>query len=177
MTCIVLLFFIVFVISYVGLDDSHFQEVLDSMTEEEIQVAVAVNNQRNEEYRLAGLLPPESEMPMDLSVEQVTMELAATSTVLPYETLRNAEEERSDIENRGGSSPAVKAISRPVEEMSGLVNNATLQSQQMEGEETVEASQTAAHTHISHVPTTTTNSSSTSTGQGTDTAEINSTAV
>ena len=151
------------------------------MTEEEIQVAVAINNQRNEEYRLAGLLPPESEMPMDLSVEQVTMELAATSTVLSYETLRNAEEERSDIENRGATSPAVMAISRRVEEMPGLVNNATLQSQQqqqqLEGEEIVEASQTTAHTHTSHVPITTTNSSSTSTGQGTDTAEINSTAT
>ena len=175
--------FIVFVIiTYVGLDESHFQEVLDSMTEEEIQVAVAINNQRNEEYRLAGLLPPESEMPMDLSVEQVTMELAATSTVLSYETLRNTEQERGDIENRGGSSPAVRAISRPVEEMSGLVNNATLQSQQqqqqqLEGEETEEASQTTAHAQTSHVPITTTNSSSTSTGQGTDTAEINSTAT
>ena len=152
------------------------------MTEEEIQVAVAVNNQRNEEYRLAGLLPPESEMPMDLSVEQVTMELAATSTVLSYETLKNTEQERGDIENRGTTSPAVMAISRPVEEMSGLVNNATLQSQQkkqqMEGEETVEALQTTAHTHTSHVPITTTNSSSSgSTGQGTDTAEINSTAI
>ena len=168
------------IITYVGLDDSHFQEVLDSMTEEEIQVAVAVNNQRNEEYRLAGLLPPESEMPMDLSVEQVTMELAATSTVLSYETLKNTEQERGDIENRGDTSPAVMAISRPVEEMSGLVNNATLQSQQqqqLEGEETEEASQTSAHTHISHVPTTTTNTSSASTEHGTDTAEINSTAT
>lgn len=36
--------------SFIGLDDSHFQDVLDSMTPEEYEVAVEVNQQREREY-------------------------------------------------------------------------------------------------------------------------------
>lgn len=39
------------VVSFLGLDDSYFQEVLDNMTEEEKQQAMRVHKQREEEYR------------------------------------------------------------------------------------------------------------------------------
>jgi hypothetical protein len=42
---------------YIGLDDSHFQDVLDSMSEEELARAQQVNAERTEEYRRAGILP------------------------------------------------------------------------------------------------------------------------
>mmetsp|Transcript_3186 Transcript_3186/g.4978 ORF Transcript_3186/g.4978 Transcript_3186/m.4978 type:complete len:235 (+) Transcript_3186:74-778(+) len=45
------------VVSVLGIDDSMFQDVLDEMSEEEMAAAVAVNAQREEEYRRAGMLP------------------------------------------------------------------------------------------------------------------------
>lgn len=39
-----------------GIDDSRFQDVLDGMTEEEMERAVAVNAQREREYREAGII-------------------------------------------------------------------------------------------------------------------------
>jgi hypothetical protein len=41
----------------IGLDDSHFQDVLDGMSEEELARAQQVNAERTEEYRRAGILP------------------------------------------------------------------------------------------------------------------------
>lgn len=49
------------VVSVLGLDDSHFQDVLDGMTEEEMNRAIAVHAERQEEYRQAGLLPRNDE--------------------------------------------------------------------------------------------------------------------
>mmetsp|Transcript_124432 Transcript_124432/g.244051 ORF Transcript_124432/g.244051 Transcript_124432/m.244051 type:complete len:216 (+) Transcript_124432:112-759(+) len=85
------------VVSFLGLDDSHFQDVLDNMTEEEIAAAVEVNNQRNDEYRRAGLLPPQSELPLDMTVEDVSVELIGNPPGL-YSAV-DASEEACDIEN------------------------------------------------------------------------------
>lgn len=97
-----------------GLDDSHFQDVLDNMTEEEIQTAVEVNNQRNDEYRRAGLLPPQSELPLDLTVEEVQMELIEHNT-RPYSAVETDVTDTYDIEGapvRGRRARPVNAVTR-----------------------------------------------------------------
>ena len=40
------------VVSVLGLDDSHYQDVLDGMTEEEMEVAERINREREEEYMI-----------------------------------------------------------------------------------------------------------------------------
>eukprot|EP00601_Ochromonadales_sp_CCMP2298_P010871 CAMPEP_0173247406 /NCGR_PEP_ID=MMETSP1142-20121109/17879_1 /TAXON_ID=483371 /ORGANISM="non described non described, Strain CCMP2298" /LENGTH=128 /DNA_ID=CAMNT_0014179785 /DNA_START=104 /DNA_END=487 /DNA_ORIENTATION=+ len=51
------------VVSVLGLDDSYFQDVLDDMSPDEMAAAQAVHLQRTAEYRAAGMLPPEDEIP------------------------------------------------------------------------------------------------------------------
>jgi hypothetical protein len=109
------------------LDDSHFQDVLDNMTEEEIQAAVEVNNQRNAEYRQAGLLPPQSEMPIDLTVEQVTMELIGPNgSARSYATVSSSEgTDICDIEMKGEVTRPAMTMSRADTDDSEVANIST----------------------------------------------------
>jgi hypothetical protein len=101
------------------------------MTEEEIQAAVDVNNQRNEEYRRAGILPPQSELPLDLTVEEVQTELIGNSSAA-YSALGGDNRETYDIEgapiqgrraqpitaqvrsDTGASTPTESPATRPI---------------------------------------------------------------
>ena len=68
------------VVSVLGLDDSRFQDVLDNMTEEERQHAEAVNAERQQEYRDAGLLIDEA-VPSDDIVAEVSTVSSSSSSV------------------------------------------------------------------------------------------------
>lgn len=94
------------------------------MTEEEIHAAVAVNNQRNEEYRQAGILPPQSELPLDLTAEEVMAELVGREG-LTYGAISTTETEAYDIEGapiKGRTAQPTAAVVRADTEMV-MVNN------------------------------------------------------
>jgi hypothetical protein len=44
------------VVSVIGIDDSMFQDVLDNMTDEQMEAAIALNEEREKEYRDAGII-------------------------------------------------------------------------------------------------------------------------
>eukprot|EP01034_Spumella_vulgaris_P028995 gene28995-35962_t len=44
------------VASVIGVDDSMFQDVIDNMTDEQMEAAIAVNEEREKEYRDAGII-------------------------------------------------------------------------------------------------------------------------
>lgn len=57
-----------------GLDESHFQDVLDGMTEEEMEVAERINREREEEYMIYKA-KKENEQTHAVDVESATTTL------------------------------------------------------------------------------------------------------
>lgn len=107
----------VHILCLVGLDESHFQEVLDNMTEEEMAAAVEVNNRRTEEYRQAGILPLQTDLPADLSPEDVEVEVFSSSTK-KYTMVNGGMIIETDIENSENGvemQPAMSMIRSDIE--------------------------------------------------------------
>lgn len=60
--------------------------------------AVEVNNRRNEEYRQAGILPMETELPPDLTMQDIAVELFSSSSK-SYTMAEGGKIVEMDIEN------------------------------------------------------------------------------
>lgn len=110
------------VVSFLGLDDSYFQEVLDNMTEEEKKNAVKIHQQREEEYKkffaenpdhpkhpdkMAAVLAEEEEQEQAMALAALSVltggvvalgEGGGSSHTTGYEAVENARIDENDIE-------------------------------------------------------------------------------
>jgi len=84
------------------------------MTEEEMAAAIEVNEERNEEYRRAGIIP-EATLPEDLTVEDIGVDLYSTTGPQSYRKINNGVS-NGDIENGGVEMKPTVSISRPKSE-------------------------------------------------------------
>lgn len=94
------------------------------MTEEEMAAAVEVNEERNEEYRRAGIIP-EMTLPDDLTVEDIGVDLYSTTGPQNYRKINNGLS-NGDIESGGVEMKPTVSISRPENEFEDM-NNANSQ--------------------------------------------------
>lgn len=78
------------------------------MTEEEMAAAIEVNEQRNQEYKDAGILP-ETELPPDLTVEDIGVDLYSTTgpQSQKYRKINNGTSDANDIESGVQMQPTV----------------------------------------------------------------------
>ena len=101
------------------------------MTEEEMAAAIEVNEERNEEYRRAGIIP-EATLPDDLTVEDIGVDLYSTAGPQNYRKINNGVS-NGDIENGGLEMKPTVSISRPLSEFEEMEGTPLTNTLSMEG--------------------------------------------